>query len=220
MTSIINPNQLLIAFVSFFMLLGGCNAQESAQTSKAASTADSKMTETKTGAKMSAKPIVKLETTKGTITVELDAEKAPKTVENFIKYVEDGFYDGIIFHRVIPGFMIQTGGMLPDMSEKPNREAIKNEANNGLKNDRGTLAMARTPNPHSASSQFFINLKDNDFLNFTSESQAGWGYAVFGKVIDGMDVVDEIAKVKTGNQAGHQDVPLEPVTITKASVVK
>ena len=220
MTSIINPNQLLIAFVSFFVLLGGCNAQESAQTSKAALTSDSKMTETKTGAKMSAKPVVKLETTKGTITVELDAEKAPKTVENFIKYVEDGFYDGIIFHRVIPGFMIQTGGMLPDMSEKPNREAIKNEANNGLKNDRGTLAMARTPNPHSASSQFFINLKDNDFLNFTSESQAGWGYAVFGKVIDGMDVVDEIAKVKTGNQAGHQDVPLEPVTITKASVVK
>jgi len=220
MTSIIKPNQLLIAFVSFFMLLSGCNAQESAQTTKAASTADSKMTETKTGAKMSAKPVVKFETTKGTITVELDAEKAPKTVENFIKYVEDGFYDGIIFHRVIPGFMIQTGGMLPDMSEKPNRDSIKNEANNGLKNDRGTLAMARTPNPHSASSQFFINLKDNDFLNFTSESQAGWGYAVFGKVIDGMDVVDEIAKVKTGNQAGHQDVPLEPVTITKASVVK
>ena len=220
MTSIIKPNQLLIAFVSFFMLLSGCNAQESAQTTKAASTSDSKMTETKTGAKMSAKPVVKFETTKGTITVELDAEKAPKTVENFIKYVEDGFYDGIIFHRVIPGFMIQTGGMLPDMSEKKNRGQIQNEANNGLKNDRGTLAMARTPNPHSASSQFFINLKDNDFLNFTSESQAGWGYAVFGKVTDGMDVVDEIAKVKTGNHGGHGDVPLEPITITKASVVK
>jgi len=220
MTSIIKPNQLLIAFVSFFMLLSGCNAQESAQTTKAASTADSKMTETKTGAKMSAKPVVKFETTKGTITVELDAEKAPKTVENFIKYVEDGFYDGIIFHRVIPNFMIQTGGMLPDMSEKKNRGQIQNEANNGLKNDRGTLAMARTPNPHSASSQFFINLKDNDFLNFTSESQAGWGYAVFGKVTDGMDVVDEIAKVKTGNHGGHGDVPLEPITITKASVVK
>jgi len=220
MTSIIKPNQLLIAFVSFFMLLSGCNAQESAQTTKAASTADSKMTETKTGAKMSAKPVVKFETTKGTITVELDAEKAPKTVENFIKYVEDGFYDGIIFHRVIPNFMIQTGGMLPDMSEKKNRDQIQNEANNGLKNDRGTLAMARTPNPHSASSQFFINLKDNDFLNFTSETQAGWGYAVFGKVTDGMDVVDEIAKVKTGNHGGHGDVPLEPITITKASVVK
>ena len=116
--------------------------------------------------------------------------------------------------------MIQTGGMLPDMSEKKNRDQIKNEANNGLKNDRGTLAMARTPNPHSASSQFFVNLKDNDFLNFTSETQAGWGYAVFGKVTDGMDIVDEIAKAKTGNHGGHGDVPLEAITITKASVVK
>ncbi|HIP93866.1 MAG TPA: peptidyl-prolyl cis-trans isomerase, partial [Leucothrix sp.] len=156
----------------------------------------------------------------GNITVELDVEKAPKTVANFIAYVEDGFYDGIIFHRVIPNFMIQTGGMLPDMSEKPNKDKIKNEANNGLKNDRGTLAMARTPDPHSASSQFFINLKDNDFLNFTSESQAGWGYAVFGKVTDGMDVVDEIAKAETGTKNGHGDVPTEAITITKASVVK
>ncbi len=219
MTNIIKPNQLLIAFVSFFVLLGGCNAQET----KATDTKETKTSETsktKPGEKMSAHPVVKFETTKGNITVELDAEKAPKTVANFIAYVEDGFYDGIIFHRVIPNFMIQTGGMLPDMSEKKNKGQIENEANNGLKNDRGTLAMARTPNPHSASSQFFINLKDNDFLNFTSESQAGWGYAVFGKVTDGMDVVDEIAKVETGNKNGHGDVPLEAVTITKASVVK
>ena len=169
---------------------------------------------------MSAHPLVKFETSKGSITVELDAEKAPKTVANFIAYVEDGFYDGIIFHRVIPGFMIQTGGMLPDMTEKKNKDKIKNEANNGLKNERGTLAMARTPDPHSASSQFFVNLKDNGFLDFSSESQAGWGYAVFGKVTEGMDIVDEIAKEKTGNKNGHGDVPLEAITITKASVVK
>jgi len=219
MTNIIKPNQLLIAFVSFFIMLGGCNAQET----KATDTKEAKTSvtpKTKPGEKMSANPVVKFETSKGNITVELDVEKAPKTVANFIAYVEDGFYDGIIFHRVIPNFMIQTGGMLPDMSEKPNKDKIKNEANNGLKNDRGTLAMARTPDPHSASSQFFINLKDNDFLNFTSESQAGWGYAVFGKVTDGMDVVDEIAKVETGTKNGHGDVPTEAITITKASVVK
>ena len=219
------PNQFLLAFVSFFFLLSGCNAQETKNTqeTKAAEAKESKTSETpktKPGEKMSAHPVVKFETSKGSITVELDAEKAPKTVANFIAYVEDGFYDGIIFHRVIPNFMIQTGGMLPDMSEKKNKDKITNEANNGLKNDRGTLAMARTPDPHSASSQFFVNLKDNDFLNFTSESQAGWGYAVFGKVTDGMDIVDEIAKAKTGNQGGHGDVPLEAITITKASVVK
>jgi cyclophilin family peptidyl-prolyl cis-trans isomerase len=153
--------------------------------------------------------------------IELDAEKAPNTSANFVAYVEDGFYDGLIFHRVIPNFMVQGGGMNPDMSEKADkRTPIKNEANNGLKNDRGTLAMARTGDPHSASSQFFINLKDNDFLNFTSETQAGWGYAVFGKVTDGMDVVDAIEKVKTGNHGHHGDVPLEAVTIIKATVVK
>ncbi len=172
-----------------------------------------------TGATMS-NPIIKMETSKGTITLELDAKNAPLSTASFVSYVEDGFYDGIIFHRVIPNFMIQTGGMNPDMSEKPNKGHVQNEANNGLKNDRGTLAMARTPDPHSASSQFFVNLKDNDFLNFTSETSAGWGYAVFGKVTDGMDVVDEIAKVKTGNHGGHGDVPLEAVTIIKASVEK
>lgn len=214
MINAIKPNQFLIAFVSFFILLSGCNAQESSTETKATNT------ETKTGAKMSANPVIKFETSKGTITLELNAKEAPISTANMVAYVEDGFYDGIIFHRVIPNFMIQTGGMLPDMSEKPNKAQIKNEANNGLKNDRGTLAMARTPDPHSASSQFFVNLKDNDFLNFTSESQAGWGYAVFGKVTDGMDIVDEIAKVKTGNHGGHGDVPLEAVTIIKATVEK
>jgi cyclophilin family peptidyl-prolyl cis-trans isomerase len=215
MINVIKPNQLLIAFVSFFVLLGGCNAQEPAKTEKATES------KTKTGEKMSANPIIKMETSKGTMTIELDAEKAPNSAANFVAYVEDGFYDGVIFHRVIPNFMVQGGGMNPDMSENANKKAsIKNEANNGLKNDRGTLAMARTNDPHSASSQFFINLKDNDFLNHSSESPAGWGYAVFGKVTDGMDVIDEIAKVKTGNHGGHGDVPLEAVTIIKATVEK
>lgn len=175
---------------------------------------------TKSGDKMSANPVIKMETSKGTITIELDVAKAPDTVANFVAYVEDGFYDGLIFHRVIPGFMVQGGGMNPDMSEKPNKAAVKNEASNGLKNDRGTLAMARTNDPHSATSQFFVNLKDNDFLNFTSETPAGWGYTVFGKVTEGIEVIDEIEKVKTGNHGHHGDVPLEAVTITKATLVK
>jgi len=153
--------------------------------------------------------------------IELDAEKAPNSSANFVEYVKDGFYDGVIFHRVIPNFMVQGGGMNPDMSEKANKKApIKNEANNGLKNDRGTLAMARTNDPHSASSQFFINLKDNDFLNHTSESQAGWGYAVFGKVTEGLETIDEIAKVQTGNKGPHGDVPVEEVTIIKATIAE
>lgn len=209
-------NNVLIAFVSFFILLSGCNAKEAATTAKSNKDANTKNMKS-TGEKMT---VIKLETNKGDIMLELDAEKAPATVANFVDYVEKGFYDGLIFHRVIPNFMIQGGGMNPDMSEKPNGSPIKNEANNGLKNDRGTIAMARTQDPHSATSQFFINLKDNDFLNHTSESPAGWGYAVFGKVTDGMDVVDEIAKVKTGNHGMHGDVPLEPVVIEKATVVK
>ncbi len=160
-------------------------------------------------------PVVVIETTKGNITVELDAENAPNTVANFLTYVDDGYYTDTIFHRVIPNFMIQCGGLTADMSDKPSKHApIKNEANNGLKNDRGTLAMARTNDPHSATSQFFINHKDNDFLNFSSESMQGWGYAVFGKVTEGMDIVDEIAAVNTGSKGGHQDVPLETITIT------
>lgn len=163
----------------------------------------------------SSNPVVVIETTMGTITVELDAEHAPNTTANFLAYVDDGYFVDTTFHRVIPNFMIQGGGITADMRDKPSKRApIENEANNGLKNDRGTLAMARTNDPHSATSQFFINHKDNDFLNFRSETMQGWGYAVFGKVVDGMDVVDAIAAVSTGNKGGHQDVPLETITIT------
>ena len=165
-------------------------------------------------------PVIKLQTSLGDIVLELDAEKAPVTVENFVRYVKDGHYDGTIFHRVIPNFMIQGGGFDADMKQKETRAPIKNEADNGLKNDKYTIAMARTPDPHSASAQFFINVKDNDFLNFSAPTANGWGYAVFGKVTDGFDVVDAIAKVKTGNRGPHGDVPLEPVVITKAEVVE
>lgn len=156
----------------------------------------------------------------GEIKIELFSEEAPKTVENFLNYVKSGFYDGLIFHRVIPGFMIQGGGMLPGMEEKDGNAPIENEANNGLKNDRGTLAMARTMEPHSASSQFFINTVDNGSLNFRSETPSGWGYAVFAKVVEGMDVVDAIAKVDTGSYGYHQDVPKDEVIIEKATVVE
>jgi peptidyl-prolyl cis-trans isomerase B (cyclophilin B) len=162
---------------------------------------------------------VDLETSAGTIRVELDDEKAPETVKNFITNVENGHYDGTVFHRVIKGFMIQGGGFEPGMSQKPTGSTIKNEAANGLKNDRHTLAMARTSAPHSATAQFFINAADNEFLNFKSETPQGWGYAVFGRVVSGQDVVDRIEGVRTGNRAGHADVPLEDVTITRATVV-
>ncbi|MHB1187492.1 peptidylprolyl isomerase [Thiobacillus sp.] len=163
--------------------------------------------------------MVKLHTNHGTITLELDAEKAPKTVENFLQYVRDGFFDGTIFHRVIDGFMIQGGGFEPDMTQKPTRDTIENEAANGLKNEAYTIAMARTPNPNSATAQFFINIANNSFLNFTAPTPQGYGYAVFGKVVEGMDVVDKIKKVKTGSRSGHQDVPLEDVVITQAEIV-
>ncbi len=159
-----------------------------------------------------------MQTNHGTIVVELDKENAPETCANFEQYVKEGFYDGTIFHRVIDGFMIQGGGMESGMNEKDTRASIKNEATNGLKNDRGTLAMARTPDPHSASSQFFINLKDNDFLNFRNETQDGWGYCVFAKVTDGMDVVDTIKGVATGNAGHHSDVPVEDVILEKVTI--
>jgi peptidyl-prolyl cis-trans isomerase B (cyclophilin B) len=165
-------------------------------------------------------PKVRMETSKGVIEIELYADKAPKTVDNFVQYVKDGQYDGTIFHRVIPGFMIQGGGFTADMSEKATRPPIKNEANNGLSNEVGTLAMARTPDPHSASAQFFINVKDNGFLDFQNETTNGWGYCVFGKVSEGMDVVNSIVGVATGNRGMHQDVPLDPIVIEKASVVE
>jgi peptidyl-prolyl cis-trans isomerase B (cyclophilin B) len=162
---------------------------------------------------------VDLETSAGTIRVELDDEKAPETVKNFLTNVENGHYDGTVFHRVIKGFMVQGGGFEPGMSQKPTGSTIQNEASNGLKNDKYTLAMARTSAPHSATAQFFINAADNEFLNFKSETPQGWGYAVFGRVVSGQDVVDRIEGVRTGNRAGHADVPLEDVTITRATVV-
>ncbi len=164
--------------------------------------------------------MIKMETSMGDIVIELDFEKAPKSAENFQQYVEDGFYDGLIFHRVISNFMVQGGGMDEDMKEKTTRDPIENEANNGVKNDCYTLAMARTQDPHSASSQFFINIKDNDFLNFSSETSQGWGYAVFGKVVEGIEVVDEIKAVDTGRNGFHDDVPVEPVFIKKATVIE
>ena len=154
----------------------------------------------------------------GVITLELDAAKAPKTVANFLNYVNKGHYDGTVFHRVIPGFMVQGGGMEPGMKQKPTDGEIENEATNGLKNDKYTVAMARTNAPHSASSQFFINAANNGFLNHTAPSASGWGYAVFGKVVAGADVVDKIEAVKTGNKSGHSDVPVQDVIIEKAVV--
>jgi peptidyl-prolyl cis-trans isomerase B (cyclophilin B) len=162
--------------------------------------------------------MIKFNTNFGTITIKLDHEKAPVTAANFEQYVKDGFYDGTIFHRVIDGFMIQGGGMMPGMIEKQPRDSIKNEADNGLKNERGTIAMARTNDPHSASAQFFINVKDNAFLNHTAPSAQGWGYCVFGRVVDGMDVVDKIKGVQTGNAGYHQDVPEEDVVVESAVV--
>ena len=164
------------------------------------------------------KTMVKLHTNHGVITLQLDAEKAPITVKNFLEYVNSGFYNGTIFHRVIGNFMIQGGGFEPGMIQKKTNATIKNEAANGLKNDKYTVAMARTGDPHSATAQFFINVKDNDFLNYPG--QDGWGYCVFGKVVEGKEVVDAIRNVKTGNRSGSQDVPLEDVIITKAEVVK
>ncbi|MBV34502.1 MAG: cyclophilin [Rickettsiales bacterium] len=163
-------------------------------------------------------PLVTFSTNHGDITLELYPEKAPETVKNFLSYVEEGHYDGTIFHRVIPNFMIQGGGFTPDMEQKETKEPIANEANNGLTNEIGSIAMARTMEPHSASSQFFINVNDNDFLNFKSESPSGWGYCVFGKVTEGMDVVNAIKDVPTGSYSMHQDVPTETVLITKAEV--
>ena len=163
--------------------------------------------------------MIKLHTNFGVISIELDHEKAPITAANFEQYVKDGFYDGVIFHRVIKGFMVQGGGMDADMQEKQTRDTIENEAANGLKNDKYTLAMARTSAPHSASAQFFINTTNNDFLNFKAPNPQGFGYAVFGKVVDGFDVVDQIEGVKTGNKGFHQDVPKDAVVITKAEIV-
>jgi peptidyl-prolyl cis-trans isomerase A (cyclophilin A)/peptidyl-prolyl cis-trans isomerase B (cyclophilin B) len=168
---------------------------------------------------LAADPRVELRTNQGSIVIELYPGKAPKTVANFLQYVKDGHYNGTVFHRVIPGFMIQGGGLDKDMREKATRAPVENEAANGLKNDYGTVAMARTPDPHSAKGQFFINVKDNAFLNFREPTPQGYGYTVFGKVVSGMDVVEKIARVPTGDARGHQNVPRDPVIIESAAVV-
>lgn len=162
----------------------------------------------------------RLQTSFGAIIVELDSQRAPKTVNNFVAYVREGFYDGTLFHRAIDGFMIQGGGFLSGMTQKPTRPPIENEAKNGLRNERGSLAMARTSDPSSATAQFFINVVDNDFLNFTAETPSGWGYCVFGKVVDGLTVVDRIKGVPTGTRAGHKNVPLSDVVIEKMEILE
>jgi len=164
--------------------------------------------------------MILLKTNHGDITLKLDHENAPITAKNFEQYVKDGFYDGLIFHRVISNFMVQGGGFEPGMTQRTTRETIQNEANNGLSNKNGTVAMARTMDPHSASGQFFINVKDNTFLNHTAETMEGWGYAVFGEVVDGLDIVEKIKAVKTTTKSGHQDVPVEDVIIETATIVE
>jgi len=163
--------------------------------------------------------MVRLHTNFGVIGLELDEQKAPQTVANFLDYVKSGFFNNTVFHRVIDGFMIQGGGFEPGMKQKATNAAVKNEANNGLKNEKYTIAMARTSDPHSATAQFFINVADNTFLNHTAETAQGWGYAVFGKVVEGTDVIDQIRKVKTGTRGMHQDVPMDDVVIERAEVV-
>ncbi|WP_316529665.1 peptidylprolyl isomerase [Kitasatospora brasiliensis] len=165
-------------------------------------------------------PNVRLSTNHGDIVLRLDADKAPATVENFLHYVRDGFYDGTVFHRVIDNFMVQGGGLEPGLKKKPTRDPITNEADNGLKNTRYTVAMARTGDPHSATAQFFINVADNDFLNHSGKNAQGWGYAVFGEVVEGQDVVDAIKALPTTSKAGHQDVPRQDVLIERAEIVE
>jgi len=169
---------------------------------------------------MSTNPRVNVQTNLGNFVITLDSEKAPKSVENFLAYVKDGFFDGTVFHRVIDGFMIQGGGFEPGMKQKQTRAPIKNEADNGLKNDQYTVAMARTSDPNSATAQFFVNVANNDFLNFSSPTPNGWGYAVFGKVTEGTDVIDKMRSVKTGTRGFHQNVPNEDLVIEKAEVVE
>jgi len=201
-----------IALFLFSLMLGvtaGCGASEPGK--QTVSTAPA--------AGQPANPRVLIETSKGNITIELFTRNAPISTANFLNYVKTGFYDGLVFHRVIPGFMVQGGGMTPDMAEKPKNAPIQNEADNGLKNLRGTLAMARTGEPHSASSQFFINVADNAFLNHRGKSFEGWGYAVFGQVVDGMNVVDAIVAVPRGNRGPHGDVPVEPIVMKRVSLL-
>jgi cyclophilin family peptidyl-prolyl cis-trans isomerase len=206
-----NPTRSLLAALLLAAVPFAAFAQAKAEPAKPANCA--------ANPKGTAPMKVKLTTSMGPITIELNKEKAPLSVENFVKYVDSGHFNGTIFHRVIDGFMIQGGGFTKDMAQKPTNPTIKNESTNGLKNDAYTLAMARTGVRDSASAQFFINVKGNDFLNYRDETPQGWGYAVFGKVTEGQEVVDKIKKVATGNAGGHQNVPLEPVVIEKAECI-
>jgi len=203
-----NYLKMLFSLLAMALLLAGCSGPEGGEQ------AEQEPETTK-----EAKPMILLKTTKGDIQLELDAEKAPKTVANFLKYAESGHYNGTIFHRVIPGFMVQGGGFTADMSQKNAPHTVDNEASNGLKNVKGSIAMARTPDPHSAGAQFFINAADNSFLDFKAPTQQGWGYCVFGKVVGGLDVVEAIEGVATGRSGPHSDVPREPITITEVTVV-
>lgn len=203
------------AFVLAGMLAAAGPA--AAQSAQPASSPTSQATDRNS---MSQAPRVKIETSMGDMIIALNAEKAPKTVDNFLTYVREGFYDNTVFHRVINGFMIQGGGFEPGMKQKPTHAPVDNEADNGLKNNRYTLAMARTSDPHSATAQFFINVADNDFLNFKAPTANGWGYAVFGEVVEGADVVDNIKDVRTGNRGFHQDVPTDVIVIEKATLVE
>nr|WP_235490997.1 peptidylprolyl isomerase [Achromobacter sp. DMS1] len=215
MMSRTSPLHLLRLTACSFALAAFAPAFVSAAPAAASSTSPSEGNQS-----MSTNPRVKLHTNMGDMVITLDAAKAPKTTENFLTYVKEGFYDGTIFHRVIDGFMIQGGGFEPGMKQKQTHAPIENEANNGLKNDKYTVAMARTSDPHSATAQFFINVSNNDFLNFTAPTPNGWGYAVFGAVTEGTEVVDKIKGVKTGNKGFHQNVPNEDVVIEKAEVVE
>ena len=202
-------SKIALFLLALTLGMSGCGASEPGKQSVSTAPA----------AGQPANPRVLIETSKGNIIVEVFPNYAPKSAANFLSYVKSGFYDGLAFHRVIPGFMIQTGGMTPDMAEKPKGAPIQNEADNGLKNLRGTLAMARTGEPHSASSQFFINVADNAFLNHRGKSFEGWGYSVFGQVVDGMDVVDAIVAVPRGNRGPHGDVPIEPVVMQRVTLL-
>ncbi len=209
-------------FASLFaplFILGCVSSTNSASTTTTDSQPDPLTNANNQEITMSNMPVVELETSMGNITIELNEEKAPKTVENFLNYVNSGHYEGTIFHRVIDGFMIQGGGMDAQMNEKKTNAPVENEADNGLKNDKGTIAMARTQDPHSATSQFFVNVKDNDFLNHSGKNAQGWGYTVFGKVTSGMDVIEKMRGVPTGRFGMHADVPKEAITINSAKVV-
>jgi peptidyl-prolyl cis-trans isomerase B (cyclophilin B) len=213
------------AIIALALTMSSCRAQNAYESndlkpspvfSTQTSTSQGNTMSTPTSATL---PLVKFNTNMGSFTLQLDAQKAPKTVENFLQYVRDGHYAGTIFHRVINNFMVQGGGFDANMKQKPTRDPVENEANNGLKNELYTVAMARTSDPHSASAQFFINIKNNDFLNFSAPNNQGWGYAVFGKVIEGTSVVDQMKAVPTGNRGGHGDVPRDAIVVESAEIL-